>query len=194
MKAIINDFKLVIKKIYLDIRCTHSRGFTPHHFTTQSGAGFTVIDLLIYMSIFAIVLAISIDLLFQSKTLEIQIAQNQEIDRNAQIALLEMTQTIHAAQNVTSPAVGLSAGDLYINNGTISYFADANGILERNDNGQLSNLTGSSVKVENLSFTTRAEVGQKPTVSLSFSVKSKTLIYGQTDYISRAYQTTLQLR
>lgn len=181
MKAIINDFKLVIKKIYLDIRCTHSLGFT-------------IIDLLIYMSIFAIVLAISIDLLFQSKTLEIQIAQNQEIDRNAQIALLEMTQTIHAAQNVTSPAVGLSAGDLYINNGTISYFADANGILERNDNGQLSNLTGPLVTIENLSFTTRAESGQKPTVSLSFSVKSKTLIYGQTDYISRAYQTTLQLR
>lgn len=181
MKAIINDFKLVIKKIYLNIRCTHSRGFT-------------VIELLIYMSIFAIVLAISVDLLFQSKALEVQIAQNQEIDRNAQIALLEMTQTIHAAQDVTSPQIGLSANSLAIDNGTILYFVDASGVLQKNDNGQLSNLTGPLVTIENLSFTTRAESGQKPTVSLSFSVKSKTLTYGQTDYISRAYQTTLQLR
>lgn len=156
--------------------------------------GFTVIELLIYTAVFAIVLAISVDLFFRSKILETQVVENQEVDRNGRIAFLEMTQTIRGASSVSSPALGVSSADLYLNNNAIRYFVNGNGVLQKTDSGETSSLTSNLVTVENLSFTTRGEVGQQPTVSASFTIKTNTLVFGQANYITKTYQTTVQLR
>ena len=156
--------------------------------------GFTMIELLIYTAIFAIVLAISVDLFFRSKILETQVAENQEVDRNGRIAFLEMTQTIRGASSVSSPVLGASSADLYLNSNTIRYFVNANGILAKTQDGQTYDLTTNSVTAQNLSFTTRGEIEKQPTVSISFDIKTNTLVYGQANYIIKAYQTTVQLR
>lgn len=150
--------------------------------------------MLIYTAVFAIVLAISVDLFFRSKILETQVAENQEVDRNGRTAFLEMTQTIRGAASVSSPALGASAAELYLNNNDIRYFVNGNGLLQKTEGGQTSDLTANSVTVQNLLFTTRGEAGQQPTVSVLFEIKANTLVYGQTSYISKTYQTTIQLR
>lgn len=156
--------------------------------------GFTLIELLIYTVLFAIVLAVAVDLFFLSKTLESRVREQQEIDRNARAALLEMTQTIRGASNVSSPALGISANDVYLNSNAVRYFVNANGILQKTESGQTADLTSDDVTIENLSFETRGEVGEKPTVSVSFTIRTNTLIYGQANYITKDMQTTIQLR
>jgi len=156
--------------------------------------GFTLIELIIYMAIFAIVLAIAVDLFFFSKTLANQIAQEQEVDRNARVAFLEMTQTIRSATSVTSPALGASNGNLYLNSNAIHYFVNGSGILQKTDGGQTRDLTSDEVSIQNLTFTNRGETGKQPSVVISFTVQTNSLIYGQAGYINKNFQTTVQLR
>lgn len=155
--------------------------------------GFTVIELLIYVVLFAIILSTATFLFFQSKTLEAQVVQNQVVEQNARVMLLEMTQTVRSVASVTSPVLGSSAAVLALNNDAIIY-AVANGILQKTDAGQTYNITSDAVTVQNLTFTTRGQVGKPPTVSMSFTLKSNTLLPGQSDYIAKNYQTTIQLR
>lgn len=155
--------------------------------------GFTLIELVIYMAILTIVLSIAVDLFFFSKTFGNQVAQEQEVDRNARVAFLEMTQTIRGTSSVTSPALGASGSNLYLNSNAIRYAVN-NGILQKTQSGQTVDLTSDDVSIDNLTFTTRGEAGEKPTVSVSFDVRTNTLIWGQSDYIRKNFQTTVQLR
>lgn len=159
----------------------------------NSRKGFTLIELLVYSGVFAIILAVAISLFFQTRTLESEVIQVQEIDRNARVAFLEMAQTLRGASNVSSPSLGVSAGDVYLNSNAIGYFVN-NGILQKTESGQTVDLTSDEVAVENITFTTRGEVGGRPTVSISFDVTTNTLIWGRADYISKSFQTTVQLR
>ena len=158
--------------------------------------GFTLIELLIYIAIFAMVLAIAVDLFFRSQILETQVAQHQEVDRNARVVLLEMTQTIRGATEVSSPVLGASGATLSLNSNAIDYAVGANGILQKTDSGGTYDITTDGVVVEGLTFTTRGEsgAGKPPTVSISFTLRANTLVYGQATHISKAYQTTVQLR
>lgn len=154
--------------------------------------GFTLIELMIYTGIFAIVLSVALMLFFQAKTLENQIVQNQEIDQNARAVLLDFMQTIHSATDVSSPLAGQSANTLLLNSNSIEY-AVTNGVVQKTTSGETSALTTPTVTVEDLTFTTR-DGGDKPTVSLSFSIRTNTRVYGLPNYITRTYQTTMQLR
>lgn len=158
--------------------------------------GFTIIELLIYTAIFATVVTVVVDLFFRSQTVQMQAIQNQEVDRNARVALLEMTQTIRGATSVSSPALGASGASLTLNSSAISYAVDANGVLQKTDAGGTYDITTSMVTVQDLTFIQRGESGpgKPPTVSISFTVRSNTLVYGQSTNINKAYQTTVQLR
>ena len=172
------------------------RGLSIGEFFRIAGGkkGFTLIELIIYTALLAIVLSVTVSLFFMSKTLESQIAQQQEIDRNARVALMEMTQTIRSAVSVSSPALGVSSADLYLNSSAIHYFANSNGIIQKSDSGQTYDETADTVQVSNLTFTTRGEAGKQPTVSIAFNIRTNTLVYGQTNYITKHFQTTVQLR
>lgn len=159
--------------------------------------GFTVVELVIYIAIFSIILGVSVDFLFQSQVLSANISQYQEVDRNARVALLEMTQTIRSASSVSSPSLGASASDLYLNSSAIRYFVNASGVLQKTQSGVTSDLTSNGVTIQNFTVTTRGETGvpiKPPTVTVTFDVRSNTLVYGQSSYITKNFQTTVQLR
>lgn len=163
----------------------------------NSVRGFTVVELIVYIAIFAIVLAVSIDFLFQSEILAANVAQYQEVDRNGRVAFLEMTQTIRGSLDVSSPALGASSSNLYLNSNAIRYFVNAAGILQKTESSVTSDLTSDGVTIQNFTVTTRGETGlpvKPPTVSISFDVRSNTLVWGQGDYITKTFRTTVQLR
>ena len=155
--------------------------------------GFTLIELLIYMGIFSIVLFVTLDFFFLSQVLKGEIVQQQEVDRNARAALLEMTQTIRSATDVTTPLLGATGSAVSLNSNSISYAVNG-GILQKSESGETHDLTSDSVTIENVSFTTRGEVNEKPTVSIAFTIRTNTRIYGKPDYITKTIQTTVQLR
>ena len=163
---------------------------TPHYYQK----GVTLIELLIYMAVFATILTVATNLFFFSKTFATQVAQEQEVDRNARVIFLEMTQTIRPATSVSSPVLGGSDTELYLNNNAIRYFVNGSGILQKTESSTTSDVTSDEVRVENLVFTTRGMSGKLPSVSVSFDLTSNTLVYGQEDYISKNFQTTIQLR
>ena len=166
----------------------------PKFETRNSKKGFTLIELLIYTAVFTIVLTVAVSLFFQTRTIQSQIVQEQEVDRNGRIAFLEMTQTIRAATNVSSPALGVSASNLYLNSNGIHYFVNGSAILQKTEGGQTNDVTSNKVSIENITFTTRGEVLEKPTVTVSFDVRANTRVYGQTDYTKKTFRTTVQLR
>lgn len=156
--------------------------------------GFTLIELLVYISLFSIVLGVAMTLFFQTRNIENEVVQEQEIDRNARTAFLEMTQTVRGASSVSSPILGATDDDLYLNSSSIHYFVNASGVMQKTESGTTRDLTSDAVSIENIAFTTRGEVGEKPTVTLSFDVRTNTLIYGQSNYKTRNFRTTVQLR
>ena len=54
----------------------------PKFETRNSKKGFTLIELLIYTAVFTIVLTVAVSLFFQTRTIQSQIVQEQEVDRN----------------------------------------------------------------------------------------------------------------
>ena len=156
--------------------------------------GFTLIELMIYTALFAIVLGISVDFFFLSKTIATEVTQYQEVDRNARVVFLDMSQTIRGATSVTTPTLGQSASELVLNGGAITYATGSAGVLQKTEGGNTSDLTADSVEISNVMFTTRGEAGDKATVSISFTMQTKTRVYGKPDYITKDFQTTVQLR
>lgn len=167
----------------------HRNRSTPH----VTSKGFTIIELLIYMGIFSIVLFVTLDFFFLSQVVKGEVVQHQEVDRNARAALLEMTQTIREAANVSAPLLGLTGSSLSLNTGAISYTLNG-GLLQKTEGGQTHNLTADSVTIEDISFTSRGEAGEMPTVSIAFTIRTNTRIFGKPDYITKTFQTTVQLR
>src|SRR3989344_8162525 len=144
--------------------------------------GFTLIELMIYTALFAIVLGISVDFFFLSKTIATEVTQYQEVDRNARVVFLDMSQTIRGATSVTTPTLGQSASELVLNGGAIQYALTPEGVLQKTEGGNTSDLTADSVEISNVMFTTRGEAGDKATVSISFTMQTKTRVYGKPDY------------
>lgn len=156
--------------------------------------GFTLIELMIYTALFAIVLGITIDFFFLSKTIATEVSEHQEVDRNTRVAFLDLSQTIRGASTVLSPLLGQSGDELILNGGAIRYSVSVEGILQKTENGATFDLISDSVEISDLLFTTRGEAGEKPTVSISFTIQTNTRVYGRPDYITKDFQTTVQLR
>lgn len=87
------------------------KGFTPHHFSIRkrrSGAGFTLVELLLYVALTTIMVGTISAFLFLMLQVRVKSQVINEVEQQGQQAMQRITQVIRKASDITVPAQGAS--------------------------------------------------------------------------------------
>lgn len=137
--------------------------------------GFTLVELLLYVSIAAIILLITS--LFLSTLLESRI-KNQtiaEVDQQGIAVMQLITQTARNAEAITSPAVGASASTLTLDVVTApsdpTIFDLSSGVIRITEGvGSATALTNSHVTASAVTFRNLSRTGTPGTIRIQFTI------------------------
>jgi Tfp pilus assembly protein PilW len=155
-----------------------------HLFRPRKEGGFSLIELLIYVSIFSFIIGgvVALTVMTTGQKVSSQITADVNYQGEATMALI--TQTVHQASSITTPTVGLSASSLSLVmpsssvNPTI-FSAYNNGSTNRiqvkeGSSAVQNNLTNAHATVSNLTFTNMSLPSTKGSVLISFTLAYKT--------------------
>lgn len=146
-------------------------------------AGFSLIELLIYVTIFATMIGavVGLAVLTSSQKVSSQVAADINYQGEAVMAL--MTQTVHQANSITAPTAGSSGGSLSLVMANPSVNPTAFSAVNDGSTNRLvinegspaiqNNLTNSHATISNLTFTNMSLSGTKGSVLISFTLTYK---------------------
>lgn len=152
--------------------------------------GTTLVEIIIYTGILAIILLLIYNLFTQTSALRVEALNNNALYVNSNRAFQDLSRTIKQANAINAPAFHSSGPTLSLNSGTIIYSVDSNGRLQKNENGEINIVTDKDILVSNLRFEVEGPSILEPTVKISFTLSSKSL-YGQR---TENFQTAVSLR
>ena len=145
------------------------------NFNQKYNNGFTLLELLLYISISSIILLVTS--LFLSTLLEGRV-KNQtiaEVEQQGVQVMQIITQTLRNADTINSPSIGLNSSSLSVNtivgsnNPTI--FDLSGGVIRiKEGTGNVVPLTNSKITVSSLSFFNLSRVGTPGVIRVQFNL------------------------
>ncbi|MDP3941015.1 MAG: hypothetical protein Q8Q49_01760 [bacterium] len=135
----------------------------------------SVIELLLYMGLLSIFLAILSQLFIASLQVQLESESISSVEQDGRFLLSRFHYDIVQASAVQSPGTyGEEVDELVItvDGNTIRYFLSGTDLMVTTD-GSTEKLSGADVLISDLGFTKFGNVSGKPTVWLSFTVTSK---------------------
>jgi Tfp pilus assembly protein PilW len=155
--------------------------------------GTTMVELLIYMGLLAILLAILTDMFVAVLNLKADMNVTSFNEQDGRFILARLEQDISDSQSITTPNTnGSTTSTLSIVKAGVTYSYVASGdYFQLTNNAGTFNLNSSETKIENVSFK-RLGNGSKDTVQIKYTVTSKILKNGKYDSIN--FQTTVGIR
>jgi hypothetical protein len=154
--------------------------------------GSSLIELLLYTGLLAIILAVLYQLFALAATRKLDEVVEDGLYVNASHVITDLTRTVQQATTIESPASGSSASSLSLNGGAIVYALDANNRLQKTEGGVTDFLTNSSVDFNSLSFTRRGPSPESQTVTVDFVLSGIHLVEGQE--IASDFTTSVTVR
>ncbi len=141
----------------------------------QTHSGFTLVELLLYVSITAIILLATSGFLFMLLEARIKNQTIAEVEQQGLQVMQLITQTARNAEAVTSPAVGTSASSLTLDVVTVvsdpTVFDLASGVIRITEGaGSAVALTNSRVTASALTFQNLSRPSTPGTVRISFTL------------------------
>jgi type II secretory pathway pseudopilin PulG len=166
------------------------------HTSSGSKNGFTLVELLIYMGILAVMIYVLADVLSTILTAQTSTQSNAQVAQDGRYIYSRLTYDINRAQSVSLPSnLGDSSDNLnLVINATNYSFAVAtpSGNLEVTDGTGTYTLNGPDTEISNLRFVRIGNVSGKHTFQINFTIKSKIPINGRID--SEEFETVAGLR
>jgi hypothetical protein len=157
-----------------------------HH--KRKKAGFSILELLVYIVIVSTVLVVVAQMFSQLLIFKAEAESGQGLYNDASKILLDFTKTVLEAQEVDSPGVGLESGSLSLDGGATSYNLVEGDILK---NGV--RLNSDLVRVESLVYRNLADSTEStPSMSLEMELFSQTVKADQSE--REFFRTTVNLR
>ena len=150
--------------------------------TTQDG--FSLIEMLIYITIFSIMIGAVVGLAVMTSAQKINSQVTADINYQGEAAMALITQTVHQANSITTPTAGNSNGSLSlvmasasVNPTVFSSYNDGTTTrLQVNEGSPAvqNNLTNAHAVVSGLTFTNKSLAATKGSVLISFVLTYKT--------------------
>ncbi len=140
--------------------------------------GFTLVEFLLYLSIFATILSLAGGFLWNIIFGNIKSGSYQEVQQNGRFALLKISQEIKRATGINSPSIGSSSNTLSLEmaspslNPTTFDVADGKLRITQGISGPYE-LTSDSVTVTNLQFTNLSYQNTPGTIRIEINVEHK---------------------
>ncbi len=158
-------------------------------------AGFTIVELLLYMGILSILLGILTSIFLSALDVQLESQANSAVAQDGNYILAKLTGDMHKATSISIPSsLGGSATNFQIVVGGVNYTYNENlGNLELNDGLETNSLNSYNSSISNFSVTRLGNSGKvEDTLRINFTLTSKTR--KNTGYETKNFQTNLALR
>ncbi len=156
--------------------------------------GFTLVELSVYFAIFSILLLILTSIFASSLESQIESESLSSAEQDGRFLLLRLSKDIQRAQDILSPSsIGSSSSMLELSIGSENYIyklASQNLILEKN--AEQNKLNNFNTTISNLNFLRLGNIGGKNTLTVSFTIESKTMLENRRE--TKNFKTTVGLR
>lgn len=156
--------------------------------------GFTMVELLIYMGLLAILLVVVTEIFLAILDLQSKSTAVSSVAQDGKYLLARLTYDVRRATSMTTPSsIGqaTTTTQLVINGATNTYNGSTGDLVITNSNGS-DNLTSVGSKISNLSFQRLGNVGGKNSLLIRFTLTSSQSLTGGKEV--RDYETTVSLR
>lgn len=157
-------------------------------------AGFTIIELILYMGILSMVLFVLTQTFVSIVDLQLESEATSSVEQDSRYILSRLAHDIKRADGVITPATfGQSSNNLQltINGSNIAYSLNGQ-VAELTDGANVDRLNSPETRVSNLNFTRLGNPGGKHTIKIEVTVESKTVLRG--DFEVKNLETTIGLR
>ncbi|MCX6704387.1 MAG: hypothetical protein NTZ07_02975 [Candidatus Woesebacteria bacterium] len=145
----------------------------------KAGAGFTIVELLIYMGLMSIFLVVLMGIFTSALKTKLASESTSGISQDSRYILSKLSYDVNNADSVTSPALGITGTSLQIvASGSVITYATVSGNLTRTVGGVSTNLNGNDTQLDSISFKNIGNPGGKPTIQVVYTVRSKIIIQG----------------
>ena len=115
--------------------------------------GFTIVELLIYMSLMGIFLIVLLDIFTTTINSKLASESTSALNMDSRYILSKFTYDINNADSVTVPVLGVTGSTLQLVNGGVTYtYASNSGNLTKTSGGVEMNLNGLDTELNSLSF------------------------------------------
>jgi len=140
--------------------------------------GYSLIEVVIYISLLSVVLVILFSLFQQTIFLRGKINDKAEVLDNAKFALNKIVWYIHEAEGLNAPLYGQTTNSLSINNSIpannpIVFFIEDDTLKVQKSSNPAVPLTNDRVKVDSISFTNNSYADTQNIISISITVSSQ---------------------
>jgi type II secretory pathway pseudopilin PulG len=163
------------------------------YINTQKGV--TIVELIIYIGLLSIFMLVLVDVFVSILNAKLESESTSALNQDARYIYSRLAYDVANADTMTLPAIlGVSENTLKITTAgvTDTYSRDGSGNLNLTSGATTMKLNGADTALTNLSFTRIGTPLGKPTVKVSFTIKS--LIILPTGDDMRTIDTTFGLR
>lgn len=166
---------------------------------TNNTAGYTLIELLLYISLAGLLLVTLTVFFGMSVDARIKTQTVTEVNQQGSAAMEYIQQTVRNATSITSPAAGASAASITVVVPTASLsptiFNLSGTVLQVKEGSAAAiSLTNDNIAITNLTFTNLTRSGTPGAVRISFTV-SRVNAGGRNEYdFSKTFTTTVAIR
>jgi prepilin-type N-terminal cleavage/methylation domain-containing protein len=143
-------------------------------------SGFTLVELLLVMALFALLLTALTDMFVSTMTVRTETQATSSLSQDGRYILSRLSYDVSRASAVSTPAlIGSSGSSLAIIIGGVSHsYALSGGNLQLTNNDGTNDLNSSETTVTALSFQRIGNPSGKDTIKLSFTLTSKAQKHG----------------
>ncbi len=157
-------------------------------------AGFTMVEMLMYMGLLSLLLVVMVDLFSSSLDVQLETEATSSVDWDEKVILQRLTNDIHKAQSITQPQLGATpSGTLQLVIDGITYtYATGSGTFTIASASASNSLNSFNTTTSFVSFQRLGNSGGKNTIQIILTKKSRAVLTSGTE--TRTVQTTVGLR
>lgn len=162
----------------------------------QSGAGFTIVELLLYMGLLSILLGVLTNIFATSIETQLETESSSSIEQDGRFIFSRLAYDLHQAQSISSPALGAPPAtslQIQINNVPYTYQVTSGDLkLTNNNTLEINSLNSLDTTVSSLTFQQIGIPGGKNTVQIILTLTSK--VARPQGYETKNMTTTIGIR
>ncbi|MEI6533161.1 MAG: prepilin-type N-terminal cleavage/methylation domain-containing protein [Candidatus Roizmanbacteria bacterium] len=159
----------------------------------KKNVGFTIIELLIYMSIMSVFLVVIAEMFISISNLSLESSAISSVQQDGRYLIARLSYDIKRAQKSTSPTVSVAiptpgnAGQtsdslqLTIDNAVQQYSLNGSGnlIIKNMTTQEENQLNGSNTELTNLQFLRLGNPSGKNSITINFTLSGRTIVTGK---------------
>lgn len=163
-------------------------------FLSLEKRGFTLIEMIIYMSVLSVFLVVLTDIFVSALDVQTESEATSAVYQNGHFLISRLMYDVNRAQSIAIPAsLGEETTSLQITINGISYtYSLSSGTINLINDYGINNLNSFNTVISDLSFRRLGNLGGKNNIRVSFTIQSKTERSGGPEV--KTFQTTVGLR